>query len=85
MVSFGNLSAQAGEKSKGFLAVPGTDFTIPATLICGERPGKTVYQRRCTQLRICRHRGGDPPGGRACSGGNLRDGADSAPGQPAGL
>ena len=42
MVSFGNLSAQAGEKSKGFLAVPGTDFTIPATLICGERPGKTV-------------------------------------------
>mgnify|MGYP000326272697 CR=1 FL=1 len=42
MVSFGNLSAQAGEKSKGFLTVPGTDFTIPATLICGERPGKTV-------------------------------------------
>lgn len=33
---------QAGEKSKGFLAVPGTDFKIPATLICGERPGKTV-------------------------------------------
>ena len=36
MVSFGNLSARAGEKKQGFLAVPGTDFTIPATLICGE-------------------------------------------------
>lgn len=42
MVSFGNLSARAGEKKQGFLAVPGTDFKIPATLICGERPGKTV-------------------------------------------
>ena len=42
MVSFGNLSARAGEKKQGYLAVPGTDFTIPATLICGERPGKTV-------------------------------------------
>ena len=42
MVSFGNLSVQAGEKSKGFLAVPGTDFTIPRRSSGGERPGKTV-------------------------------------------
>lgn len=38
----GGLIAEPGEKIQGFLNVPGTDYHMPATLINGDRPGKTV-------------------------------------------
>ena len=33
---------QPGEKKSGMLALSGGAFTVPATVICGSRPGKTV-------------------------------------------
>lgn len=38
----GGLTALAGEKKSGFVAVPDTSVTMPVTIICGEKPGKTV-------------------------------------------
>lgn len=38
----GNLCAEAGTKIQGFIRVPGTGVQMPATLINGARPGKTV-------------------------------------------
>ncbi len=41
-VSFGNLSAGAGQIVREWLQVPGVSFSIPATLICGRTDGPTV-------------------------------------------
>ena len=38
----GGLIAEAGKKVQGFINVPGTPVEMPATLICGEKEGKTV-------------------------------------------
>ncbi len=37
-----NIIAEQGEKSIGYLEVPGTELKLPATLICGVHDGKTV-------------------------------------------
>ncbi len=37
-----NLTFESGEKVNGVFEVPGTGFTLPATIIAGEKPGKTV-------------------------------------------
>ncbi len=37
-----NISIQAGQKSSGFISVPGTPVKMPATVIAGEKPGKNI-------------------------------------------
>jgi predicted deacylase len=41
-LNVGNLSAEPGTKVKGYIEVPGTFAKMPATLINGTRPGKTI-------------------------------------------
>ena len=42
MKSIANLTFEPGEKVDGLFEVPGTGFTLPATIIAGEKEGKTV-------------------------------------------
>lgn len=41
-LTVGNLSAEPGQKSQGFLTVQASDLKLPVTLINGATPGKTV-------------------------------------------
>ncbi|MDO5337877.1 MAG: M14 family metallopeptidase [Eubacteriales bacterium] len=38
----GDLRAERGEKTSGYVQIHGADFGIPVTLICGAQEGKTV-------------------------------------------
>lgn len=42
VLNVGNLYAEPGTKVKGYIEVPGTYVKMPATLINGTRPGKTI-------------------------------------------
>lgn len=42
MRAIANLTFEAGEKKEGMFEVPGTGFKLPATIISGKKPGKTV-------------------------------------------
>ena len=42
MLKIGGLQAQKGEKTQGYISVPGTGVEMPVTLICGEKEGKTA-------------------------------------------
>ena len=42
MRAIANLTFEAGEKKEGLFEVPGTGFKLPATIISGKKPGKTV-------------------------------------------
>lgn len=37
-----NISANSGQKSSGFISVPGTPVEMPVTVIAGEKPGKNI-------------------------------------------
>ncbi len=39
---FGDFSAEPGEKKSGFLTIGNGEFELPATVLYGEKPGKTV-------------------------------------------
>ncbi|MDO5345843.1 MAG: M14 family metallopeptidase [Lachnospiraceae bacterium] len=41
-LAVGTLRAGKGQKVSGFVQVEGTDFSLPVTLICGEKEGETV-------------------------------------------
>lgn len=41
-LQIGELLVRPGEKKSGFVAVAGTDVEMPVTIICGEKPGKTM-------------------------------------------
>ena len=40
--SFGGLKAAPGEKTDGWMELAGGQFTLPAAVIRGKKPGKTV-------------------------------------------
>ena len=42
LFSVGGLQAGPGEKKQGWLELAGGQFVLPAALIRGKRPGKTV-------------------------------------------
>lgn len=42
MRAIANLTFDENQKTEGFFEVPGTGFTLPVTIICGQKPGKTV-------------------------------------------
>ncbi|WP_303868667.1 M14 family metallopeptidase [Acetobacterium wieringae] len=41
-LKIGSIVAKRGEKSSGYVSIPGTNIEIPITLIAGESAGKTV-------------------------------------------
>lgn len=41
-LKIGSVIAKSGEKSSGYVSIPGTNIEIPITLIAGESAGKTV-------------------------------------------
>ena len=38
----GNFTVEPGKKKSGFLRIGGGEFQLPATILHGEQPGKTV-------------------------------------------